>query len=164
MKKGLFFLLYCGLFFLPSLAVAAEVLRGHGWRDLNQNSKRTYMLGYMEGYMGGRKQGMIGDGGGVGGVLRWIDEDLCRDKKQAVCTTIRDVLAGKEQMALKGVIFIGFKEGPLHYVNELDAFYEAFPLCRGRAVSDMISELIKVWASPKLEETSTNEIGKQCGK
>jgi len=144
MAKTIVGILVFGFTLCRYVAFSAESLTGHDWRAWSQNSKSSYMLGYLEGYMGGRKQGMMGDGGGVGGVLRWIDEDLCRDKKQSVCTTIRDVLAGKEHMALKGVIFIGFKEGPLHYVNELDAFYEAFPLCRGRAASDMVSELIKV--------------------
>ena len=157
-------ILFCALIFSSSIAPAAEYLTGHDWRELRQNMKETYMLGFMEGYMRGRTQGMMGKEGGVNGMLRWIDEDLCQDKKQSVCTTIRDVIAGKGEMTLKGVIVMGFKEKPLYYVKEFDAFYEAFPLCRGKAVSGMVSELIKVWASPKLEETSTEEIGRQCGK
>lgn len=164
MAKRSLFIVYCGLVFLPSLTFAAGALNGHEWRDLNRNSKGFYMLGLMEGYLSGHHQGITGIGGGANGVLRWIDEDLCRDQKQSVCTTIRDVIAGRESMTMKGIIVIGFKQNPPYYVQELDVFYEAFPLCRGKAVSDMLSQLIKIWASPKLEEISAEEIGRACGK
>jgi hypothetical protein len=151
------------LVFPPSISPAAESLNGHDWKEMSKNTKATFILGFISGYMKGRWEGITGKEGMLEG-LRFVDEVVCKDKKESVCTRVRDVRAGKAEMNATLTV-IGFKESNLYYVGELDAFYEAFPLCRGKAVSSILDQLIGLWASPRFREeiSSYEKIGANCG-
>ena len=65
--------------------------------------------------------------------------------------------AGKE----RNLKLIDFTKHPLiHYINEIDSFYDAFPLCRGNELSDMMLGFVWVWTIPG---TEYRYIGEECG-
>ena len=65
--------------------------------------------------------------------------------------------AGKE----KNLSRVDFTKHPLiHYVREIDSFYDAYPLCRGKELSDTMLGLVWVWTIPG---TEYRYIGEECG-
>jgi hypothetical protein len=162
MTKRLLTVAFLILLFSPSKAPAAESLNGHDWKELSPNTRAVYMLGFIGGYINGRMQGIMQEGISEG--LRWVGEELCKGKQESVCAKLRDVNAGKSKMSGLRFTVIGFKESIGYYVKELDAFYETFPMCRGKRVSYILDQLVKVWASPKIEDTSYEKVGTECVK
>ena len=164
MAKTIVGILVVGFTLCHYVAFSAESLTGHDWRAWSQNSKTSYMLGFLSGYMTGRWEGITGKEGMLEG-LRFVEEVLCKDKKESVCTRVSNVRAGKAEFSATLTV-IGFKESNSHYAKELDAFYEAFPLCRGKPVADIVNQLVRVWASPRFREeiVSYEKIGTDCGE
>jgi hypothetical protein len=146
MAKTIVGILVVGFTLCHYVAFSAESLTEHDWRAWSQNSKTIYMLGFLSGYTKGRWEGITGKEGMLEG-LRFVEEVLCKDKKESVCASVSNVRAGKAELSAT-VTVIGFKDSTSHYAKELDAFYEAFPLCRGKPVSGILDKLVGVWASP----------------
>lgn len=77
--------------FRPVFASSVETFNGHEWRQLSENTKAAHMFGFMEGYMKGRWEGIWGKGGILEG-LRWVDEEVCTDKKEGGVPTTAGLL------------------------------------------------------------------------
>lgn len=137
-----------------------ERFTGHVWKDMPNEMKMPLLKGFLWGFQFGRQQGYAS---GAAGAIKWVESNICKDKIDATCTSFKKATEGKVEGAmllLGGTTF--FKEKTDYYVNELDAFYQTFPLCRGEDVLLIWNKLAWLWAG--IAETSYNKIGAECGE
>lgn len=139
-----------------------EKFTGHDWKKYNQTMKAFYMTGFLEGNTLGRFQETESD---AAMALKWAMDRLCDDKKQkAACDGVTMLFADKLQ-DLKQLVDdkepIRLHKPLGYFVSELDAFYEAFPLCRGRSLALTLAQLVNIWAGGK---STYEKVGANCGK
>ena len=160
MKAFVIMLLALQVFFASIAFSAGAALNGHEWKEQGQAGKAAYMLGFLTGYMKGRGGGRYET---ISEMLRWFDDEICQDRNESACLKLREIRDGKGTLSLN-IRVVGFEESNVFYVKELDAFYEAFPLCRGKAVSEILDQLSGVWATPRVSEISYGRVGTDCAK
>jgi hypothetical protein len=76
-------------------------------------------------------------------------------KKEAYAEAIRSAIEKRPKPQVADVS---------HYVNELTSFFQAFPLCKGRALFDTFSALAPIWTGIARQTLSYQTVGRDCGK
>ena len=151
------------LVIFPHVVSGQQRFTGHVWREMPKPMKVTFLIGFTSGYQFGRQQGYAS--GAVQGI-KWVESKVCKEEVEATCASVRKAAADKTGgIDALGLVLGGttsFKEKTDYYTNELDAFYEAFPLCRGEDIFLILNKLVWIWA--ELVETSYNKVGAECGE
>jgi len=158
---------------LLSLSVGADVFpadssfgkfTGHDWRKYNQTAKVYYLRGFLDGNTLGRLQEVESD---MTTALKWVMDKLCSEKKQDVCDAVMRLFADKTNE--EEIENVALKKEPIrlnkplgYFISELDSFYDAYPLCRGKSLAMTLAQLVNVWAGSR--ENSYQTVGAACGK
>jgi len=158
MKNVALTVLFLSLCF-PSYSAAAEPLSGHLWKEMTLSLKVPYISAFIAGYTIGRIEGNTV---GVANTLLWARERACKHSQES-CQTISGYSAELDSIDLLHRAQPSFKRTVQYYVNEVDAFYEAFPLCRGEQLVLLMQKFVWIWGEIENKRTSYQEIGAQCG-
>jgi hypothetical protein len=137
MVIGLWFALTLLILVTAVPVIAAGPMTGHHWVDLSETKDGRDMLlllvrGYIEGYSGGYTLGQT-----TGAIKAINDLGVLsgEQKKEAYVEAIRSAFEKRPKPQVADVS---------HYVNELTSFYQAFPLCKGKALFDTLSALAPI--------------------
>ena len=148
------------LVIFPHVVSGQERFTGHVWKDMPKEMKMPLLKGFLWGFQFGRQQGYMS---GVAQGVKWVESKVCKEASGATCASVRKATRGDVEGGL--LLFGGttsFKEKTDYYLNELDAFYDAFPLCKGEDVLLILNKLAWLWAG--IAETSYNKVGAECGE
>ncbi len=163
MKKMPVVIACFALVIFPYVVSGQERLTGHIWRTMPKEMKVFLIAGFKAGYQLGRQEGYLL--GTVKG-MEWVESKVCKEEVEATCVSVRkttkDKATGAERLMLGLGGITSFQEKTEYHMNQLEAFYEAFPLCRGEDVFLVLVKLVWIWAGTA--ETSYNKIGAECGE
>lgn len=146
-----------GLILTVSISLAADKpfeSDGHFWERAGP-LKPVIVLGFIRGYSIGKFSGALE---GAGFFYKKVKERFCNEQRSTDCVLIdawwvqAALEAGKEAAQEKPRRSAGF------YANEIDAFYQTFPLCKRKEMFFLFSDLVDVWNGKK----SYKEVGDKC--
>lgn len=141
-------------------AIAQESMTGHTWREFPDSMKLVYIKAYADGYSLGYATGALR---GFERTVTWAKRKSC-DESDVTCQQLRNTPSdvGKEVFGpgSLAVEFGGYS--PIHFVREIDSFYDAYPLCRGEDLSSTVMGFIFIWTKPS-GARGYQEMGAKCG-
>jgi len=145
----------------PSVLLSQERLTGHVWREMPKEIKVPLIKGFTTGYELGKQGGYLS--GSFYGV-EWLESKICKEETEATCAKIKETTkkSNRERFMLGLGGMSSFKGTTEHYMSEVDAFYEAFPLCRGEDFFLIVGQLILVWDGHG--DASYKKFGTDCGE
>jgi len=148
---------------VPEIAIADE-LDGYLWERMDNTHKILLIAGYVNGFWHGTVYGAdfgvntsskhLKDlsGSSVYGVRIFKDYSMCGtsiDKNREV------ILKAAAKFARNSL-----NESVDYYVGEVDSFYKQYPLCKGKDLMAMLTDISLVW----LRMRSFKDVGEECSK
>ena len=119
--------------------------------------KATYLSGFTHGFEMGNIAGRInGSDMGVAFTLKNLEELDISSKEEA-----KKVMLSAREHAWQRRVTFNFPN-PRDMVNELDAFYKTFPLCKRIPGQIILYEIFHIWADDEKKKKTYKEIGEWC--
>ena len=167
---------------------AQESLTGHTWRSWQPMVKIVFIRAFAWGFFAGRLQGYRNGAADAyiaaetlicDKQLAWKKrtlEDIVQELRQPTVKETQQELDAcinfrkhksevVEELETRSTKYKDLQSSWDYYVKEVDSFYEAFPLCRGRMLESTLSKLTPIWFGIAISsEDSYNKIGSACGE
>jgi len=148
---------------VPEIAFADE-LNGYLWDRMDGTHKILLMAGYVNGFWHGT---VYGADFGVNTSSKYL-KDLSSSsvygvrifKDYSMCGTSIDK---NREIILKAAAKYSrnsLNKSIEYYVDEVDSFYKQYPLCKGKDLMTMLTDISLVW----LRIRSYKDIGEECSK
>lgn len=149
---------------VPVPITGAERLTGHTWRQAPPEIKIPLLRGFIEGYWLGRLHGYVA---GMAEGWQWVEQKTCQTESWQACQEILRILRDDPLERERAKLLLGARtilktDDVDYYSKEVDAFYDAFPLCRGDGLMRMLGLLVTSWAGTS--KVSFQELCAKCGE
>lgn len=131
------FMFFQVFFVMPELGYCEEGFDGYAWTEAPETIKVVLMYGYLTGYSTGESYG----------------------KSLAKAKPIGPPEDDKWEINMN-IKFYDFKKSTKYYSQEVNSFYQAYPLCKSKPFPEIIFSLLMVWKDNS--EISYKHIGESC--
>jgi len=142
--------------------VYCDDLNGYSWERMDESYRYLLVTGYIHGFRHGTVYGsdfglnkssqLLKDLSKkpVYGVRIFKDYSLCGTSIDKNREPILEAAAKHARNSLTNSVE--------YYVNDVDSFYRRYPLCRGKELMSMLTDISLVWLKMRTHE----EIGEEC--
>ncbi len=137
---------------------AAEKLDGYYWLELTFTEKSIFFAGFIGGYRSGMLEGnMVGNIEGIGNAIKVIEKYGVK-----IDETMRSEMGENyRQRVIYGDIISTYTfPNPKYMIDEVDAFYQNYPICKEKELPGFLFFFIKQWADK--DKKSHSEIASKC--
>lgn len=147
------------LILIYSNYISAEELTGYNWLELDRESKTFFFTGFIIGLQRGEMEGkIIGNAEGIGNTIKIIEEIYGMKIDE---TTKLKMTEDLRQRVSSGNLITQYAFPHAKYIiDEVDAFYQNYPVCKKIGLRLFLGFFIKQWADE--DKMSYREIASKC--
>ncbi len=148
---------------VPEITFGDE-LNGYLWERMDESYKYLLVVGYVNGFWHGT---VYGADFGVNTTSRYLKDlsatsvyGVRKFKEYSMCGTSIDKNREKFLKAAAKYAKNSLNKPIEYYVADVDSFYKQYPLCKGKDIMEMLTDISLAW----LRIRTYKDIGEECSK